>query len=44
MGGTLARMVDKKNVYRILVGKSEGKDLMDILDICDSLILERALK
>jgi hypothetical protein len=42
--GHIPSMTDKKNIYRVLEGKSEGKDHMGNLDIDESIILYWVLK
>jgi hypothetical protein len=37
-------MVKKRNAYRILVGKPEGKDHWEELDVSGSIILKWILK
>jgi hypothetical protein len=40
MGGTCTRLEDVRNAYKILVGKPEGKDCFEDLDIVGRIILE----
>jgi hypothetical protein len=42
--GHLARMGEKRNAYRILVGKPEGKRPLGRLDVGDRIILKWILE